>query len=200
MARKQVLVQLDDATGRRPGPPRRHRRRQPERADPPRGRSLPGGRRRGGRRPALRRRLSAHARGPGRASSKASARSAPPHGRSPEVGAARRDPPGLSIPPPLGSRPVLLVTRTAAITVRTAVTVAPLTLDDPRHPVRGATRSRPRAEAALGRQLRLAADDPQGRPEPAPAGTAQARRAPRCSTARCGSRSASAPDVLSCPP
>ncbi|MGB7804076.1 MAG: type II toxin-antitoxin system PemK/MazF family toxin [Actinomycetota bacterium] len=31
------------------------------------------------------------------------------------------------LPPPLGSRPVLLVTRTAAITVRTAVTVAPVT-------------------------------------------------------------------------
>ena len=31
------------------------------------------------------------------------------------------------LPPPLGSRPVLLVTRTAAITVRTEVTVAPVT-------------------------------------------------------------------------
>ena len=31
------------------------------------------------------------------------------------------------LPPPLGSRPVLLVTRTAAIAVRTAVTVAPVT-------------------------------------------------------------------------
>ena len=32
-----------------------------------------------------------------------------------------------TLPPPLGSRPVLLVTRTAAITVRTTVTVAPVT-------------------------------------------------------------------------
>jgi mRNA interferase MazF len=31
------------------------------------------------------------------------------------------------LPAPSGSRPVLLVTRTAAITVRTAVTVAPIT-------------------------------------------------------------------------
>jgi mRNA interferase MazF len=31
------------------------------------------------------------------------------------------------LPEPLGSRPVLLVTRTAAIAVRTAVTVAPVT-------------------------------------------------------------------------
>jgi mRNA interferase MazF len=31
------------------------------------------------------------------------------------------------LPPPVGRRPVLLVTRTAAIAVRTAVTVAPIT-------------------------------------------------------------------------
>lgn len=32
-----------------------------------------------------------------------------------------------ALPPPIGRRPVLLVTRTAAIGVRTAVTVAPIT-------------------------------------------------------------------------
>jgi mRNA interferase MazF len=32
-----------------------------------------------------------------------------------------------TLPPPIGRRPVLLVTRTAAIGVRTAVTVAPIT-------------------------------------------------------------------------
>jgi mRNA interferase MazF len=31
------------------------------------------------------------------------------------------------LPPPIGRRPILLVTRTAAIPVRTAVTVAPIT-------------------------------------------------------------------------
>ncbi len=51
------------------------------------------------------------------------------------------------LPKPLGSRPVLLVTRTAAITVRTAVTVAPVT-----RTIRGIP-----SEVALGRRHGLRA-------------------------------------------
>ena len=104
------------------------------------------------------------------------------------------------LPPPLGSRPVLLVTRTAAIAVRTAVTVAPVTRtirDIPSEVPLGLSHGLKQRSVANCDSLQTIPKDAlhPGDPWDGSVPTSSPR-----STARCGSRSASAPDGLSCPP